>query len=87
MHLKAVDRHELINSKDFKEKYFDTKTPVVIKGLAKQWPAYNLWDWEYFIQQVGDKKVGVYNNIKSDSYTAINTADGFMPFGEYLKKV
>ncbi len=36
---------------------------------------------------VGDKEVGVYNNIKSDAYTPINTADDYMKFGDYLQQV
>ena len=31
--------------------------------------------------------MGVYNNVKSDSYTPINTADDYMLFGDYLRKV
>ena len=31
--------------------------------------------------------MGVYNNVKSDSYTPINTADAYMKFGDYLNKV
>jgi hypothetical protein len=59
----------------------------VITGLAKKWPAHQKWNWDYFIDIVGEKEVGVYNNVKSDAYTAINTADGYMKFGDYLKKV
>ncbi|HPA23915.1 MAG TPA: cupin-like domain-containing protein, partial [Ferruginibacter sp.] len=61
--------------------------PLVIKDLAKAWPAYTKWTWDYFINIVGEKEVGVYNNIKSDAYTPINTADAYMKFGDYLKKV
>lgn len=87
MQLKPVDTVENISPEDFKKNYYDTKKPLVIKGLAKQWPAYNKWNWDYFIDKVGEKEVGVYNNVKSDSYTPINTADGYMKFGEYLRKV
>ncbi len=87
MHLQAVEKLESISPEDFKNKYYDTKTPVIITGLAKSWPAYQRWNWDYFIDQVGETEVGVYNNIKSDSYTPINTADDYMKFGEYLKRV
>ncbi len=87
MQLNSVDVVEYISGKEFKEKYYNVMKPVVIKGLARKWPAYEKWNWEYFKNKVGDKKVGVYNNIKSDSYTPINTADGYMLFGEYLDKV
>lgn len=87
MQLKPVDTVEVISAEDFKKLYYDVKKPVVIKNLAKQWPAYTKWNWDYFIDMVGDKQVGVYNNIKSDAYTPINTADAYMKFGDYLKKV
>jgi hypothetical protein len=86
MQLKAIDKVENITPEEFRKRYYDTMTPVVITGLAKQWPAYTKWDWDYFIDKVGDKEVGVYNNVKSDSYTPINTADAYMKFGEYLEK-
>lgn len=87
MQLQPVDTFENISPEDFKKNYYDTMKPVVIKGLAKDWPAYKKWNWDYFIDMVGDKEVGVYNNIKSDAYTPINTADAYMKFGDYLKKV
>jgi hypothetical protein len=86
MQLKAIDKVESITPEDFKTKYYDTKTPVVMTEIAKKWPAYNKWNWDYFIEMVGEKEVGVYNNVKSDSYTPINTADAYMKFGEYLQK-
>ncbi len=87
MQLQVVDKVESISPRHFKENYYDKMKPVIITGLAKPWPAYNKWNWDYFINTVGDKEVGVYNNIKSDSYTPINTADAYMKFGDYLKKV
>jgi hypothetical protein len=87
MQLTPIEKVELISPEAFKTGYYDTMKPLVITGLAKQWPAYQKWNWDYFIDIVGDKEVGVYNNIKSDAYTAINTADAYMKFGDYLKKV
>lgn len=87
MQLQAVDRLESVTPEDFRNKYYNTSTPLVISGLAKKWPAHQKWNWDYFIDIVGEKEVGVYNNVKSDAYTAINTADGYMKFGDYLKKV
>lgn len=87
MQLQAVDTFETITPQHFKDKYYHTGKPVVIKDLAKPWPAYTKWNWDYFIDIVGNKEVGVYNNVKSDSYTPINTADAYMKFGEYLQMV
>ncbi len=87
MQLQAIDTVENISAADFKNNYYKPMKPLIIKGLSKQWPAYSKWNWDYFIDTVGGKEVGVYNNVKSDAYTPINTADAYMKFGDYLKKV
>ena len=87
MQLKSVDVVDSISPEDFKKLYYNAGKPLIIKDLAKKWPAYNKWNWDYFIDTVGESEVGVYNNTKSDSYTTINTADAYMKFGDYLKKV
>ncbi len=87
MQLQPVDTVHSISSADFKQQYYKAMKPLVIKDLAKQWPAYQKWNWDFFIDVVGKKEVGVYNNIKSDAYTPINTADAYMKFGDYLTKV
>ena len=87
MHLQPIDTVENITPEDFKNNYYNTGKPVIIKGLAKKWPAYKKWNWDYFIDVVGEQEVGVYDNVKSDSYTPINTADAYMKFGDYLRKI
>jgi hypothetical protein len=87
MQLQAVDKVDSISAEDFKAKYYTPKKPLIITGLAKKWPGYEKWNWNYFIDIVGNTEVGVYDNVKSDAYTPINTADAYMKFGDYLKQV
>ena len=87
MQLQAVDKVENISSEEFTKNYYNTMKPLIITGLAKEWPAYHKWNWDYFKAIVGDKKVGLYNNIKSDAYTPINTADDYKTFGEYIDMI
>lgn len=87
MYLKPVDTVTNISPEEFKTKYYQPQIPVVITEMAKEWPAYKKWNWDYFKEIVGDKKVGLYNNIKSDSYTPINTADDYKTFGEYVDMI
>jgi hypothetical protein len=87
MELKAIDKVEDISPEDFKKNYYDTMKPLIITGLAKQWPAYTKWNWDYFKQIVGNEKVALYNNVKSDAYTPINTADDYKTFGEYIDMI
>ncbi len=87
MQLQAIDKVDAICSEDFKANYYSIKKPLIITGLAKQWPGFEKWNWDYFIKMVGDTEVGVYDNVKSDAYTPINTADAYMKFGDYLQQV
>jgi hypothetical protein len=87
MLLQPIDVVDEILPEDFRNNYYNVKKPLIIKNLAKQWPAYNKWTWDYFKELVGDKRVGLYNNIKSDAYTPINTADDYRTFGEYIDMI
>lgn len=87
MLLNKVDVADAINSADFFNNYYNPCKPLVLKNLAKDWPASSKWNWDYFQSCVGHKKVGIYNNIKSDAYTPINTADDYTTFGEYIEMI
>ena len=87
MNLTPVDKIANIDPALFREKYYNTMRPVVITELAKQWPAYSKWNWDYFKTVVGNTEVGVYNNVKSDGYTPVNKADGYMKFCDYLDMI
>lgn len=87
MNLRPVDIVETIDSADFHQKYYLPMKPVVIKTLSSNWPAINKWNWQFFKNIVGTQKVGLYNNIKSDAYTPINTADDYKTFGDYIDMI
>jgi len=87
MNLKPVDKLAHISPEDFRANYYDAMKPVVLTELSKEWPAYKKWNWDYFRNIVGNVEVGVYNNIKSDAYTPVNKADGYMKFGSYIDMI
>jgi hypothetical protein len=87
MQLQAVPTLDEIDPQVFEKEFYGPQQPVVIKNLAKAWPAYAKWNWQYFKELVGEQKVGLYNNIKSDAYTPINTADDYKTFGEYIDMI
>ncbi|MDO6434366.1 cupin-like domain-containing protein [Flavitalea sp. BT771] len=87
MQLHKVDRVDSISPEDFRDQYYTPMKPLVITNLSKQWPAYQKWNWDFFKSIVGNVEVGLYNNIKSDAYTPINTADDYMKFGDYIDMV
>jgi len=87
MQLKPVATFDTIEPEVFRKEYYEPGVPVVIKNLSHNWSAYTKWNWDYFKQLVGDKKVPLYNNVKSDAYTPINTADDYKTFGEYIDMI
>lgn len=87
MQLKPVDRVDSISGEEFQQGYYKPMKPLVINDLAKEWPAYQKWNWDYFKEIVGHKRIGLYNNVKSDAYTPINTADDYKTFGEYIDMI
>jgi hypothetical protein len=87
MQLKPLTVVESISPEEFKAKFYDKNMPVVIRNLSHDWPAYTKWNWNYFKDLVGDKKVPLYNNVKSDAYTPVNKADDYKTFGEYIDMI
>ena len=87
MQLQEVPVYETIDPQVFHDNFYVPQKPVVIRDLAKDWLAYEKWNWAYFKQLVGGQKVALYNNIKSDAYTPINTADDYKTFGDYIDMI
>ena len=87
MQLKPVATFDTIEPEVFKRDFYTPGVPVVIKNLSMNWPANSKWNWDYFKKLVGDKKIPLYNNVKSDAYTPINTADDYKTFGEYIDMI
>ncbi|MBN8673118.1 MAG: cupin-like domain-containing protein [Chitinophagales bacterium] len=84
MQLKPVAKVDSIEPEVFRKEFYEPAIPIIIKNLAKDWPAYTKWNWDYFKQLVGNQKVPLYNNVKSDAYTPINKADDYKTFAEYV---
>ena len=87
MELLSIPVVNQIGPQEFRDEYFNQNKPVVIRELAKAWPAYQKWNWDHFKKLVGHQRVALYNNIKSDAYTPINTADDYKTFGEYIDMI
>ncbi len=82
--LKPIDIVDDISQEDFLEKYLKPCKPVVIKNMARKWPAYQKWTMEYMKEVVGDVVVPLYDSAKADPAAPINTPTTKMPFGEYV---
>lgn len=87
MQLDPVTTVDSIEPEVFRKKFYEPGVPVIIKDIAKSWPAYTKWNWEYFRKLVGEKRVPLYNNVKSGPLTPINKADDYRTFGEYIDMI
>ncbi len=82
--LKPIDVVDDISKEEFEEKYLKQRRPVVIKNLAKKWPAYQKWTLDYMKQAVGDVEVPLYDSSKADPAAPINASAAKMKFGDYI---
>lgn len=82
--LKPIDVVDDISKEEFFEKYLKPRRPVVIKNMAKKWPAYQKWTMEYMKEVVGDVEVPLYDSSKADPSAPINSSAAKMKFGDYI---
>lgn len=82
--LKPIDVVDDISKEEFYEKYLKPRRPVVIKNMAKKWPAYQKWTMEYMKEVVGDVEVPLYDSSKADPSAPINSSAAKMKFGDYI---
>lgn len=82
--LKPIDIVDDISKEEFYEKYLKPRRPVVIKNMAKKWPAYQKWTMEYMKEVVGDVEVPLYDSSKADPSAPINASAAKMKFGDYI---
>ncbi|HCM34872.1 cupin-like domain-containing protein [Chryseobacterium sp.] len=84
INLKPIDIVDDISKEEFYEKYLKPRRPVVIKNMAKNWPAYQKWTMEYMKEVVGDVEVPLYDSSKADPSAPINASAAKMKFGDYI---
>lgn len=84
INLKPIDVVDDISKEEFFEKYLKPRRPVVIKNMAKNWPAYQKWTMEYMKEVVGDVEVPLYDSSKADPSAPINASAAKMKFGDYI---
>jgi len=59
--LSPIEKVSLIDQKNFTDSYYTPLRPLVIKDLAKTWPASKKWTPDFFKEQYGNKQVKVYD--------------------------
>jgi hypothetical protein len=82
---KKIDIVKNISSADFDKNYFDSQTPVIIKGLTDNTRAKESWSINYFKDSMGDFLIDIYDNSnKKSSASAFTSADLKMKFSDFL---
>lgn len=82
--LTQIDCVDDISKEDFEKNYLNARRPLVIKNMAKNWPAYEKWSMDYMKTVVGDKLVPLYDSAKADPSKPINAAATEMKFADYI---
>ena len=84
LHLNPIDIVEDITKEEFREKYLLPRKPVVLRNMAKNWPAYQKWTMDYMKETVGDVEVPLYDSSKADPAAPINASSAKMKFTDYI---
>ncbi|WP_219224004.1 cupin-like domain-containing protein [Pedobacter antarcticus] len=82
--LTQIDCVDDISKEDFEKNYLKKRRPLVIKNMARNWPAYSKWSMDYMKTVVGDKLVPLYDSSKADPSKPINAAASEMKFSDYI---
>lgn len=85
--LTPIDIVNDISKADFEKHYLNSRKPLIIKGMAKKWPAYEKWNLDYMKTVVGDKTVPLYDSSKADPSKPINASAAEMKFEDYIELI
>ena len=81
------DDFENLIPKLFYEKYVYTRTPVIFRGLAKTFPAFDLWTDEYIMKNYGDLVVRLEAKKEKESHVPVGEVGmGRSTFTEFLSR-
>ncbi|MBD1422965.1 cupin-like domain-containing protein [Sphingobacterium chuzhouense] len=87
MILSEIDIVDDISKEVFLEKYFKAQKPVLIKGFAKKWEAYEKWNLDYIYDQAGEQVVGLYDNKPADPNKATDEPVTHMKMRDYIRLI
>ena len=64
---------DLLSPKEFAEKYVVPRKPIVLRNVAKEWPAFKLWTDEYLSEKYGEMELRIEG--KKEKQTTIPRGD------------
>ena len=80
-----VTRVENISKKEFIEQYYKPQKPVLIKGLTKNWPAYEKWTLDYIQERAGEQTVPLYDNEPAKGSENVYAPKKEMKLADYIE--
>lgn len=87
MKTSSIETLSDISPEEFKRNYLIPQKPVVIKGLADNYPAGKKWTIDYIKEVCGPVMVDVFDNSNSNKGSAFTNPDLKMPFSEYVNTI
>lgn len=87
MILHAADTVDDISKEEFQKKYYKPQKPLLMKGFAKKWPAYEKWNLEYIREKAGDQTVPIYDNKPADADKSSDTPATHMRMRDYIDAI
>lgn len=66
-HLKPIEVVDEISEEEFQKNYLKKRKPVVIRNLARNWPAYQRWTLDLLEKEIGNKTLRIKNLEKTTS--------------------
>ncbi len=73
-----------ITKKEFEKNYLKPQKPVIMRGLWKQYPAYEKWTMDYFRQIMGNFEVSLFSSLQANPSETLSVPHAKMKFNEYL---
>lgn len=84
LNTQPIKRVANITPQDFIQQYFIPQKPVVIEKLIEDWPARELWTFDYFKTIAADLEVPLYNSKPITSKYKYNEPQAKMKFKDYI---
>ncbi len=82
-----VEKVAGLSRDEFRENYLKPSKPVVLKDLAKDWPATSKWTFDYFREHYGHWEVPMYDGTFHDPGKAYMQPVSHKRFDEYLDQI
>lgn len=69
----TIERRGHVGADEFLHTYYARNRPVLLGGLARNWPAFSSWTPDFLLQECGDELVEVMTGREADSRYEVNS--------------